>query len=69
MGSVATVVNMALSVLGSEARDEEVKAYIRDHYPEVPQGQIGLALRKIRFPQPKVRPVRFDDEQRDLFEG
>ncbi|MBV6495945.1 MAG: hypothetical protein JFAIHJKO_01059 [Pyrinomonadaceae bacterium] len=72
MGSVTNVVRSALVVLGFEAADREVKAYIKKNYTDVPQSQISLALRKIRFPQPRVRTTtrtRFNDDQPDLFES
>ena len=48
MGGATAWVRQALGELGADAPDVEVKAYIREKAPTVPESQIGLALRKIR---------------------
>jgi hypothetical protein len=48
MGNTTGWVRRALADLGPNASDKDVEAYIRDKAPEVPQGQISLALCKIR---------------------
>lgn len=48
MGRTTTWVRSALEVLGRDATNKEIKAYVQEHAPEVPQGQIGLALRRLR---------------------
>jgi hypothetical protein len=48
-------VRQALQGLGADASDVEVKAYIREKAPSVPESQVGLALRKIRG---RVVPAR-----------
>lgn len=58
---------MALSALGADAADEEIKAYIREHYPDVPQSQIGLTLRKIRSRDYRPQSKKFHSEQAELF--
>ena len=48
MGSTTELVRRALADLGSDAPDQDVKAYIRGKDPSVPEGQVSLALRKLR---------------------
>jgi len=48
MGGVTEWVRQALAELGPHAPDAEVKAYIRARAPGLPDGHIGLALRKLR---------------------
>lgn len=48
MGSATEWVRRALVELGSEAPDQAVKSYIRERDPNVPEGQVALALRKLR---------------------
>ena len=48
MGGVTDWVRRALGELGLDAPDKDVKAYIAREAPDVPQGQISLALRKLR---------------------
>jgi hypothetical protein len=57
MGSTTEWVKRALTELGSGATDQAVKRYIREKDPSVPEGQISLALRKLRR---KVNPVTKD---------
>lgn len=55
MGGVTDWVRRALTELGAEAPDAEVKSYIRGKAPTVPESQVALALRKLRG---KVIPAR-----------
>jgi hypothetical protein len=48
MAGVASLVSQAQKVLGPDVLDVEVKTYIREKEPTVPEDQIGPALRKIR---------------------
>jgi hypothetical protein len=57
MGGVTRWVRIALAELGQDAPDADIKAYIREKAPDVPQSQIGLALRKLRGATiPKSKP-------------
>lgn len=67
MGNTTAIVRMALSALGADAADKEIKAYIRQHHPEIPLGQISLALRKIQAGRSPSPPVRFATNQQQLF--
>ena len=55
MGNTTEWVRRALAELGPDAPDQEVKAYIREKRSGVPEGQVSLALRKLRG---KVVPAR-----------
>ncbi len=55
MSGATDWVRKALAQLGSDAPDTEVKAYIRENAPTVPEGHVSLALRKLRG---KVVPAR-----------
>jgi hypothetical protein len=55
MGSATEWVRRALAELGSDAPDQEIKAFIREKAPGVPSGHVSLALRKLRG---KVVPAR-----------
>ncbi len=48
MGGVTGFVKAAMESLGEGATDQDVKDFIRKNHPQVPQGHIGLALRKLR---------------------
>lgn len=48
MGNATEWVRNALAKLGQDAPDADIKTYIRQNEPTVPQNQISLALRKIR---------------------
>lgn len=48
MGNTTVWVRQALQQLGADAPVAAVKAYIREKAPCVPEGQIGLALKKVR---------------------
>jgi hypothetical protein len=48
MGSTTEWVRRALGELGTDAPDQEIKAYIRGKAPSVPEGQVSLALRRLR---------------------
>ena len=58
MAGTTAWVRQALQELGADAPDVEVKAYVREKAPGVPESQIGLALRKIRG---RVVPARQKD--------
>lgn len=58
MAGTTAWVRQALEELGADAPDVEIKAYIREMAPSVPESQIGPALRKIRG---KVVPAREKD--------
>ena len=73
MGATDSV-RKALSTLGANASDQQVKAYIRENDPTVPQAQISLALRKLRekaIPReksaPGTEPAHADPCQGTLF--
>lgn len=58
MGNTTEWVRMALAELGQDAPDADIKSFIRQKEPTVPQNQIGLALRKIRgqvIPKQKIK--------------
>lgn len=48
MGGATAWVRQALRELGGDASDVAVKAYVREKEPTVPEGHIGLALRRLR---------------------
>ena len=48
MGSTTKWVRRALTELGSDASDLQVKNYIREKDPSVPESHVSLALRKLR---------------------
>src|SRR4051812_23090932 len=48
MGSTTEWVRQALAELGSDATDQELKAYIRGKDPSAPEGHVSLALQKLR---------------------
>jgi hypothetical protein len=61
MAGTTDWVKRALSELGSDAPDVEVKAYIRANAPEVPESYVSLALRKLRgsvIPARKQNPPK-----------
>jgi hypothetical protein len=60
MGSTTKWVRRALAELGSDASDQEVKNYIREEDPSIPEGQLSLALRKLRG---KVIPATKNQER------
>jgi hypothetical protein len=59
MGSTTKWVRRALAELGSNASDQEVKNYIREEDPSIPEGHVSLALRKLRG---KVIPATKNQE-------
>lgn len=61
MAGTTAWVRQALQELGADAPDVEVKAYIREKAPSIPESQIGLALRKVRG---RVVPARQKDSPR-----
>lgn len=48
MRGVTEWVRKALAQLGEDAPDADIKAYIRARASQLPQRQVGLALRKLR---------------------
>lgn len=48
MGNTTAWVRAALDAKGWDAPEKEIKVYIQDNAPDIPRGQIGLALRKLR---------------------
>jgi hypothetical protein len=48
MSGVTESVRKALDVLGINATDQQVKLYLRENDPTIPQSQISLVLRNLR---------------------
>lgn len=67
MGNTTHWVRAALDLLGWDVPDNEVKIYIREHTPQVPQSQVGLALRKLRASQPRRGRNQISRSQGELF--
>ena len=55
MAGATHLVRQALDVLGADAPDAHVRAFLQEKAPSVPGSYVALALRKIRG---RVIPVR-----------
>jgi hypothetical protein len=58
MGGVTDYVREALDVLGPDASASQVKRWIQRKHPNAPQGQISLALHKLRSALKPSLPVQ-----------
>lgn len=57
MAGTTESVRRALAELGPDAPDAEVKAYMRDKCPGIPESYVAMTLRKLRG---RVIPARKD---------
>jgi hypothetical protein len=67
MAGITELVRRALAELGSDGPDADIKAYVRQNDASVPDGHVGLALRKLRggvIPSVRQRP-RTDEPPKD----
>jgi hypothetical protein len=62
MGGATEAVRRALTELGWETPDAQVKSFIRLHDPTIPESHVGLALRKLRGRTISARSRRPKDQ-------
>ena len=64
MGGTTAAVRSALNKLGWDASNQKVKEYLQENEPQVPQGHISLALRKLRAKEISGLEMEYLEEMR-----